>query len=159
MILFLFICHYPHPYPHPIPVPSPPHSHPIPPATYYQAGTHSQPVRTHTQSAARTPLPAAMPLGSNASCPGSNAATSRQRCRPTGSDAALSLSPQQHIAHTEHHSAHSGPSGIPRRRGGVWLEDSLADDVDLPHRTPAQHPQVAASAQGASAAAAEACTT
>ena len=44
---------YPYPYPHPHPYPYPylyPYLYPYPCTTYYQAGTHSGPVCTHTQS-------------------------------------------------------------------------------------------------------------
>ena len=133
--LSLSLSLYPYPYPHPYPYPYLyPYLYPYPCTTYYQAGTHSGPVCTHTQSVARTLSPAAMPLGSDASRPGSDAATSRQQCRPTGSDAALSLSPQQHTAHAEHHSAHSrhstsgGAQAIPHADSNrrVWCGCSMA---------------------------------
>ena len=116
MILSPYLYPYPCPYPYPYPCPYP---YPFPYPYPYLPPTTRQQTCTHTQSVARTLSPAAMPLGSDASRPGSNAATPRQQCRPTGSDAALSLSPQQHTAHAEHLSAHSrhSTSGSRQRTG------------------------------------------
>ena len=74
--------------------------------------------------------------------------THRQRCRP------LPLLPAQHTAHTEHHSAHRCP-GIPRRRGVVLPAPWRCGAGGCPVGTTAQHPQVAVSAQGATAATAD----
>ena len=75
MILSPYLYPYPCPYPYPYPCPYP---YPFPYPYPYLPPTTRQQTCTHTQSVARTLSPAAMPLGRDASRPGSDAATSWQ---------------------------------------------------------------------------------